>query len=174
MRVAPARETAHSPLQSSSFGPTLSNHGASIAPAGPLCTGAETVGTAGRDAAGGRRCPAPRGQVRGRWEEFVACGRSEPSRRKGRAGPGHFPPLAGGGGEHPPGSHSGLRADDARPGLLRRVKAFVTRTGLCCASSGKRKFGKRLERSIGCAGVNGGTLVGGDWRIMKVEWKQAV
>ncbi|XDA89887.1 hypothetical protein R6Z07F_019469 [Ovis aries] len=39
--------------------------------------------------------------------------------------------------------------------------------------NGKRKFGKRLERSIGCAGVNGGTLVGGDWRIKKVEWKQA-
>lgn len=54
-----------------------------------------------------------------------------------------------------------------------RVKALVTRTGLCCASSGKRKSGKRLERSIGCAGVHGGALVGGDGRIMKVEWKEA-
>ncbi|KAI4550470.1 hypothetical protein MJT46_018635 [Ovis ammon polii x Ovis aries] len=98
----------------------------------------------------------------------------EPQEGARRAGP--LPPPAVGGGGHPPGSHSVLRADDddnARLGLLPRVKAFLTRTGLCCASSGKRKFGKRLERSIGCAGVNGGTLVGGDWRIMKVEWKQA-
>lgn len=166
MRVAPARETAHSPPQSSSFSPALSNQGASIAPAGPLCIGAETAGSAAGAVqppevkfAGAGRCSRPLGGPGA--EEGASRAGSLPSSGRWRGwAPAWLPPWS---------------SSRRRPaGLVTsRVKALVTRTGLCCASSGKRKSGKRLERSIGCVGVNGGALVGGDGRIMKVEWKEA-
>lgn len=98
MRVAPARRRRTARPQSSSFGPTLSNHGASIALAGPLCTRAETARPPGGmlRAAGAVQPP---GQVRGRWEEFPACGAvPEPQEGARRAGP--LPPPAVGGGGH--------------------------------------------------------------------------
>lgn len=109
MRMAPARETAHNPPQSSNLCPKLSSHSASIAPAGR--------------SAPGLRLRGPRGGMHG------AAGAVQPREVKG-AGPGAELPGLWKVGRRPQGAgRSGSRRGRCRPRSLPRPAGGGHRPG---------------------------------------------